>query len=394
MTTTEENFLSPFWDDIADAELVTSRAVIPAVTKAGKSMRQNFAVLHETLYSALLKKAGSTEQVIAHAQSLHTLDALSLDYLRKQLAQCALIRDVLKADVRQVAKQYEWEPFLDYAADDFSRWAISNPLSEPANAILQFDIELLAVLYRCFPDCVENAVEADDSVSEDAKKPLIHALRVYEDYDYDDFDEDEDDAWTDDESDEPDVPAFSSSVWPELSAALSPEDRGLFLSLVSPLAILLFVWARKELDSDLQRFSSVAPLLPPCASFNRLVLSIPADEINADGKCFIEAIAKLPQHSPEEEHEVLTQASARIAQAIDQLADADRSLFLSFLAQSVMAFTIMLKELTRDQIDALAKEVQLSYNMLSPGIRLMSKIVERMQDLPHRSFAGELPAAD
>ncbi len=396
MTTTEENFYSPFWDDITDAELVTSRAVIPAITKAGKTMRQNFAVLHDTLCGALLKKAGSPEEVIAHAQALHTLDAASIDYLRKQLAQCALIRDVLKADTRQAAKQYDWERFLDYAADDFSRWAMSNPLSEPAKAILQFDIELLAVLYQCFPDCLEDAVEADDTISDDAKTPLIHALRVYEDYDYGDCDEaeeDDDEAEADDEF--ADTPAFNSSAWPTLSAALSPHDQGLFLTLLAPLSLLIVAWAGKELDRNPGHFSSVlAHSIPPCTAFNSLIMSIPVDEINNVEKCFLESEAQQPQLTQEEKLEELNQTGARMAQAINQLSDADYRLFLSFCANTTLTLRLMLKTLTQRQIESLAKEIQLSCDMLPPGIVFMTMILQGLEHFPRRDFVGELPDAD
>ncbi len=388
---TDENFDSPFWDSIAHAELVTSRAVIPTVTKAGKTVRQNFAVLHDTLYGALLQKVDSPEEVVDRAKALHDLDDPSTDYLRKQLAQCALIRDVLKADTRQAAKQYVWDKFLDYAADNFSQWAQYNPRSEPAEAILQFDIELLAVLYECSPDNVDAAVENDDTMSEDAKKPLIHALRVYAGYDVEDYDDEDDD----DEVEFDEALAFSSNAWPTLSAALSPHDQGLFLTLLAPLSLLIVAWAGKELDRNPGHFSSVlAHSIPPCTAFNSLITSIPVDEINNVEKCFLESMEQQSELTQEEKLEELNQTGARMAQAINQLSDADYRLFLSFCANTTLTLRLMLKTLTQRQIESLAKEIQLSCDMLPPGIVLMTMILQGLEHFPRRDFVGELPDAD
>ncbi len=397
MSATDENFYSSFWDGIDDAELVTSRAVIPAVTKAGKSLRQNFAALHDTLYGALIKKAGSPEAVVSHAKALHDLDDHSTDYLRKQLAQCALICDVLKSDARQAAKQYVWDAFLDYAADNFNRWAAGNSLADPANAILQFDVEVLAALYECIPSCVETAVKDDEAISKDDKKALISALSVYDDVDYDDYDddyeEDEDDEF-DDYADIGEFPAFSSSAWPTLYEALSPMDRAVFKIAFTPLIIFTLSWAIQELKDNDHFDSVLSKHCEHCVAFSNLMLSVPMEEADADEKLLLETATNSPERTQEEKVEELCQTGVQIAKAINRLSEADYNLFKTLLNNTSQFVRLIMQTLTEQEMESIAQDARVSYDSLPTGIVLTRAILQGLHDFPRRAFVGELSAAD
>ena len=80
------------WPEVAD-DVIRARDAVQEVAKAGKTVKEATAWMHNTMYDVLLKKAGSAKKFVEDIKALGAPEATQKLY-REQLAQCAVMRDV------------------------------------------------------------------------------------------------------------------------------------------------------------------------------------------------------------------------------------------------------------------------------------------------------------
>lgn len=175
LSKTDFDFHWPEFDD----EVIRARNAVQEVAKAGKTVKEATAWMHNTMYDVLLKKVGSAKKFVEDIKALGAPEATQKLY-REQLAQCAVMRDVWAPVVKSVKKNYNLDGFADYAGETLGQWWVKELTARETAVVLALLRQALTVVYRPQDISLDEAVEKDETLPEELRKAVLAVMRCYE----------------------------------------------------------------------------------------------------------------------------------------------------------------------------------------------------------------------
>ena len=371
------------------SEISTCREIAPSLTKAGKQVRQAYAVIHSTLCLALIKKSGSRDAFLQQLKS-QGASAEVIDFAKRQLTQCAVINDVLKPDLRLVAKNYNLTNYHSYAAAVFLDWAASNNRALAAERLLHFLITALSAACGQ-PENLAKAIQGDATFDKGEKKAIKAVLRAIEEETASGNDTENDGNGDDDDDDDEDwdLPAMSDSVMPILSAALTPSDLAIFRILTSSLFMCTFSWAVQRVATERGSFTmALQRHIEDVHAFSLLQKQETAEERAVLEQAAEDEFKRFADRAPEDIIQTLGEKAECIAKAINQLSDDDYDIMNVLFGNGVQFIQLMRMDLTKKELDKLAASVKVDAGILPMATIFCNQIEQAMQKFPRRSFVG------
>lgn len=167
-STTDFDFHWPEFDD----EVIRARDAVQEVTKAGKTVKEATAWIHNAMYDLLLKKVGTAKIFVEVIKALGAPEATQKLY-RDQLAQCAVMRDVWAPVVKSVKKNYNLDGFTEYAGETLGEWWGKELMARKTAVVLALLRQALTVVYRSKEISLNEAVEKDETLPEELRKAVL-----------------------------------------------------------------------------------------------------------------------------------------------------------------------------------------------------------------------------
>ena len=233
------------WPEVAD-DVIRARDAVQEVAKAGKTVKEATAWMHNTMYDVLLKKAGSAKKFVEDIKALGAPEATQKLY-REQLAQCAVMRDVWAPVVKSVKKNYNLDGFADYAGETLAEWWRKSEMPRETDMVLVLLHQAVFVAYRRKEADLKEIVEKDETLSEELRQSFLAALTCYE------MASMERDEWWDDEEDDDELgdegEPLADDVWKRFSSGLTPVQANLFV-VMFPMFLAIGEPMRHKLQKD------------------------------------------------------------------------------------------------------------------------------------------------
>ncbi len=232
------------WACFNSDALVTAEEVLAETRATGKPIRQGVAWMHNTLYSAVIKKAGSVDNLIAIVTRIAGPNEEAAAVLRNQLKQCVILRDMFADACRAVMKSNTPQALAASLMPKLGPWVNSDVEPKKTLVLLSVLTKLLAVAYG-EPGNIFEAVGYDETLPRTVKSNLLCVLSTHEQMKapprIDQIDAEFE---------------LSDKAWPAFAESLSSGQRGVFLQHLQLAIIALSNW-REELDDR----PSATPLL-------------------------------------------------------------------------------------------------------------------------------------
>ena len=222
------------WPEFAD-DVIRARDAVQEVAKAGKTVKESTAWMHNTMYDILMKKVGTAKKFVEVVKKLGAPDAAQKLY-QEQLAQCTIMRDVWAPVVKSVKKNYNLDGFADYAGETLGEWWGKELTARETAVVLALLRQALTVVYRPQEISLDEAVEKDETLPEELRKAVLAVMRCYETAVM------ERDAWLSDvyeEEEDDGYEPLADDVWKRLSSGLTRMQANYF-TIVFPK--FLSVW--------------------------------------------------------------------------------------------------------------------------------------------------------
>ena len=246
--------------------MIRARDAVQEVTKAGKTVKEATAWIHNAMYDLLLKKIGTAKKFVEVIKALGAPEATQKLY-REQLAQCAVMRDVWAPVVKSVKKNYNLDGFTEYAGETLGEWWGKELMARETAVVLALLRQALTVVYRSKEISLNEAVEKDETLPEELRKAVLAVMRCYETAVM------ERDAWLSDvyEGAEDDgYEPLADDVWERLSSGLTKFQANCFaISFPKFLSVWDLLRDKKpdddETDQMLEGLKTLGELLEQAA---------------------------------------------------------------------------------------------------------------------------------
>lgn len=261
-STTDFDFHWPEFDD----EVIRARDAVQEVTKAGKTVKEATAWIHNAMYDLLLKKVGTAKKFVEVIKALGAPEATQKLY-REQLAQCAVMRDVWAPVVKSVKKNYNLDGFADYAGETLGEWWGKELTVRQTAVVLALLRQALTVVYRPQEISLDEAVEKDEVLPEELREVFRAVMTCYE------VAVMERDAWLSDvyeEEEDDGYEPLADDVWERLSSGLTKFQANCFaISFPKFLSVWDLLRDKKpdddETDQMLEGLKTLGELLEQAA---------------------------------------------------------------------------------------------------------------------------------
>lgn len=164
---------STLWTSLNLEGLIIARYIVLDTRTAGKPVRQGVAWVHNALYRAILKKEGSVDRFIEHVNRLAGVNEEAASNVKMQLKECAVIADVLQADVRAALKAGSVRAMIMQSADKLAHWCIDE------NNNIQLSFTLLVFLRTAVSAVYDEPENLRDAVMNDQTLEAAFRERLY-----------------------------------------------------------------------------------------------------------------------------------------------------------------------------------------------------------------------
>ena len=232
------------WTVLNIGKPISAKEIVEETRATGKPIRQAVAWMHNTLYTAAMKKAGSVDNLIATIMRVAGPNEAAAAVLRDQLKQCAILRDVFADAHRAILKSESSRALALRLPPKLAPWFFSDTAPKHTYCLITILSNVLAAAYGV-PDSIYEAISDDSTLTDDVKTNILAVIETCDQLDEYFRRELQGRGFE-----------LSDKAWSAFAETLSSGQRGLFLLYLQLTLITLFNWSQ-----ELDKHPSVAPLL-------------------------------------------------------------------------------------------------------------------------------------